>query len=161
MSRIQRHSSFENVQASARTFFVTSQAFERRNLFQSERMAPLLIDVLKSNWQQNRFQLHDNVVTPNHFHALLTLADGISIEKAVQYIKGGFSFRAKKEGIYTREVWQVGFTETQVYDIQQYEVRRNYIYLNPVRRGLVLNAEEFPFSSVREKLAPRPQHLRG
>src|SRR6185436_19853391 len=135
MSRIQRHSSFENVRVPNRTFFVTSQAFEGRNLLQSERMAALLIEVLKNNWQQNRFLLHEYVVMPNHFHSLLTVGEGISIEKAMQYIKRGFSFRAKKEGVYTREVWQVGFTETQIYDVEQFEIRRNYIYMNPVRRG--------------------------
>ena len=33
---------------------------------------------------------------PNHFHALLTPLSPVTLEKAVQFIKGGFSFRAKK-----------------------------------------------------------------
>jgi len=33
---------------------------------------------------------------PDHFHLLITPAHEVSLEKAVQLIKGGFSFRAKK-----------------------------------------------------------------
>jgi hypothetical protein len=33
---------------------------------------------------------------PNHFHLLLTPAAEIPLEKALQFIKGGFSYRAKR-----------------------------------------------------------------
>jgi putative transposase len=36
---------------------------------------------------------------PNHFHLLLTPATKIPLEKALQFIKGGFSYRAKREFI--------------------------------------------------------------
>ena len=38
----------------------------------------------------------------------------MSIEKAVQMIKGNFSYRAKKELGYPWEVWQKGFSEVQI-----------------------------------------------
>ena len=58
---------------------------------------PLLVDVLAENGQKMRFLLHDFVIMPNHFHLLLTPAADISLEKALQLIKGGFSYRAKRE----------------------------------------------------------------
>jgi len=33
----------------------------------------------------------------NHLHLLLTIDESLSIEKAVQFVKGGFSYRIKKE----------------------------------------------------------------
>jgi putative transposase len=33
---------------------------------------------------------------PNHFHVLLTVGSEMSVEQAVQFIKGGFSFRQAK-----------------------------------------------------------------
>src|SRR2546423_8250961 len=95
---------------SVRTFFVTSVTHQRRALLQSERMAGLLIDVLYRNREKGRFLLHEFVVMPNHFHLLITPAPDIPLEKAVQFIKGGFSFRVKKELKSNFEIWQTGFT---------------------------------------------------
>jgi putative transposase len=34
---------------------------------------------------------------PNHLHLLMTLPGDMTIEKAMQLIKGGFSYRLKRE----------------------------------------------------------------
>jgi putative transposase len=80
-----------------RTFFVTSIAHGRDSLFKKEEMARLLLDVLTDNRRKGRFLLHEFVVMPDHFHLIVTPAGDVPLEKAVQFIKGGFSFRAKKE----------------------------------------------------------------
>ena len=54
-------------------------------------MAQLLVDVLAENRRKRRFLLHEFVIMPNHFHLLLTPAEEIPLEKAMQYIKGAFS----------------------------------------------------------------------
>ncbi len=64
--------------------------------------------------RERKFTVHDFVVMPDHIHVLLSLGTDLSVEKAVQMIKGNFSFRAKKELEYPREVWQKGFSEVQV-----------------------------------------------
>jgi putative transposase len=45
---------------------------------------------------------------PNHVHLLVSLDEGISLERVVQFIKGGFSYRAGKEPGFTGEIWQRG-----------------------------------------------------
>jgi putative transposase len=82
---------------STRTFFVSSTTAGRRALLQFDRMAQLLVDVLAENRRKRRFLLHEFVIMPNHFHLLLTPAVEIPLEKAPQFIKGGFSYRAKRE----------------------------------------------------------------
>ncbi len=62
-------------------------------------MAQLLVDVLVENRQKRRFLLHDFFIKPNHFPLLLTPAADIPLEKALQFIKGGFSYRAKRNFI--------------------------------------------------------------
>ena len=75
---------------SVRTFFVTTNTWGRRSLFQPERMASLLIDVLADNRKRGRFWLHEFVIMPDHIHVLLTPAFEIPLERAVQFIKGGY-----------------------------------------------------------------------
>jgi len=79
------------------TYFISAQTYLKKNILQSDRMARLLIDVLYNYRKQNKYFLHEFVVMPNHFHLLITPASETTLERALQLIKGGFSFRANKE----------------------------------------------------------------
>jgi putative transposase len=131
-----------------RTFFVTSVTVDRKNLLQSRRMALLLLDVLDENRRKGRFSLHEFVIMPDHFHLLITPGENVSLEKAVQYIKGGFSFRAGKELGKRFEIWQKSFTNHRVNSREDYEMHRAYIRENPVLRKLCASPELFPYSSA-------------
>ena len=104
-----------------------------------------MIEVLRSYVAAGKFRLHDFVVMPDHMHLLMTVGAGMTIEKAMQFIKGGFSYRLKKECGYRREVWQRGFSEARVDDRQSFLQHREYIAANPVKAGLVDSAEAFPY----------------
>ena len=67
-------------------------------------MAGLLVEVLLHYRAERKYLLHEFVVMPDHFHLLLTPV--VTLERAVQFIKGGFSYRAKKEGIFAGEIWE-------------------------------------------------------
>lgn len=122
---------------------------------QADRLATLLIDVLRTNVRSVRFTLHDFVVMPDHVHLLLTLENMMSIEKAMQLVKGGFSYRAKKEVGYAGEIWQKGFSEVRITDRQSFLKHREYIEQNPVKAGLVDSPEKFPYSSAHLKKQKR------
>ncbi len=116
-----------------------------RRLLQSERNAVLLIDVLRSYVAADKFQIHDFVIMPDHLHLLMTLPSEVSVEKAMQLIKGGFSYRLKREFGYQGEFWQRGFSEVRINDGQSFLQHRAYIFQNPVKAGLVERAEEWPY----------------
>ena len=127
-----------------RTFFITSVTAQRRRLFQVTTNCELLIDVLRENTLKSRFDLHAFVVMPDHFHLLLTPAPDVSLEKAVQYVKGGFSFRLKSKG----DVWEKSFMEHRIKDRVDYRNHREYIEQNPVRKRMSESAHEHPYSSA-------------
>lgn len=95
-----------------------------------------------------KFKVHDFVVMPNHVHVLLSLGPELSIEKAVQMMKGNFSYRAKKELGYQGEIWQKGFSEVQVLTEDSFLRHQEYIDENPVKKGLARSAEEYPYCST-------------
>jgi len=70
-------------------FFVTSSTWGKRALLQSERSASLMIDVLYSYRQQQKYLLHEFVIMPDHFHCLITVDAQMTVEKAVQFNKRG------------------------------------------------------------------------
>src|SRR5262245_1812168 len=141
-----------------RTFFITSVTAQRRDLFRRATAANLFIETLLSYRNQRKYLLHEFVVMPDHFHALITPADEISLERAVQFIKGGFSFRLKSRS----PVWQASFTNHRIRDDDDFEQHQEYIWMNPVRAELVRVPEEYLYSSANWKfvLDPKPPGLK-
>ncbi|HEY1804662.1 MAG TPA: transposase [Terracidiphilus sp.] len=140
-----------------RTYLVTSVTAQRRRIFQVSANAELLQRTFFDYRTQGRFHLHAFVIMPDHFHAIITPASDISLEKAMQYVKGGFSFRLKSK----LDVWERSFNESQILSAEKFRSAARYIELNPVRRGIVANPQQYEYSSAaREGMDPIPQHLR-
>lgn len=142
---------------SERVFFTTTVTAQRLPVFRRETNANLFLETLVHYRDEGKFLLHEFVVMPDHVHLLITPTDEISLERAMQFVKGGFSFRLKKGSI-----WQAGFTNHRVEDLEDYARHREYIWLNPVRARLVQRAEQYPYSSAagRLRLDPVPQGLK-
>jgi len=139
-----------------RTYFVTAVTAGPRRIFQVTANADLLQKTIFDYRAQNRFLLHAYVIMPDHFHAILTPAPDVSLEKAMQFIKGGFSFRLKSK----LDVWERGFNESQILSAEKFRSVAHYIEENPVRRGLAPTPKEYPYSSVLWPLAdPMPGHM--
>ena len=144
-----------------RTFFVTSLTNRRQPFFKSANAAELLIDTFYVYRAEGRFELHEFVIMPDHFHLIITPEECIPLEKAVQFIKGGYATRARRE-LGLSGVWQPKPTNHRIRDPEDYEKHRDYIFDNPVRAGLSPYPEDFPFSSAnrRENLDQRPPALK-
>ena len=140
-----------------RTYLVTAVTAQRRRLFQVTANAELFEQTLLDYRNQERYLLHAFVIMPDHFHALITPSPEVSLEKAVQFIKGGFSFRLKSR----TDVWMRSFNESQVMAREKFEGAVRYIEENPVRARLVAVARDYRFSSAgRDDMDPMPAHFR-
>ena len=142
------------------TYFTTASSFQKKFLFQAPPIAELFISVLLNYREQGKYLLHEFVVMPNHFHLLVSPLE--TLEKAMQLIKGGFSFRVKRELGYGGEVWQTSFYDRRVRDADEYIRIRNYMCENPVRAGLVKFPREYSYGSASRRwiLDEVPQRLK-
>ena len=151
----------EHATNTGHTYMVTSTTWNRCGHFRNEPWARLLIDTLY-HYRSSAYLLHEFVLMPDHIHVLLT--PKTSLERTIQFIKGGFSFRAKKELGSNWEVWQKGFSDHRIRDARDYAEHVQYIRQNPVSARLCLSAEEFPYSSAHlgdelvsaPRLGPKP-----
>jgi putative transposase len=143
---------------SDRVFFITTVTANRQPIFRREMTARLLIETLAHYRDERKFLLHEFVIMPDHVHALLTPAPEISLERAMQFIKGGFSYRLKSR----TPVWQASFTNHRVRDFADYDHHRDYSRMNPVRARLAERAEDYPCSSAATvmRLNPVPPGLK-
>jgi putative transposase len=157
-----RNSNPVQIVSGVRTFHVTSSTADKRLLLQSDRAAQLFLRVLEEYRAQGKFLLHEFVVMPDHFHVLITVGADTSVERAVQFIKGGFAFRAGKELGFKAPIWQRGFSEVRVLNAQAASGICEYIRDNPVVAKMVPKASDYPYSSAYPGCAldPLPQGLK-
>jgi putative transposase len=141
-----------------RTYPVTAATAQRRSLFQVTATAELFERTILDYHGQGKFLLHAFVIMPDHFHALITPAPEVSLEKAMQFIKGGFSFRLKSK----LDVWTRGFSESQIMSEERFANAVRYIEQNPVRLGLFRSRRLIHSGSAgRGMMDPMPAHLHG
>jgi putative transposase len=127
-----------------RTYFLTLVTAQRRRIFQVTSTAELMMNHLQNQRTKNRMDIYAFVIMPDHIHLLLTPSHDVSLEKAAQYIKGGFSFLLKSK----IDVWERGYNEVQVTIADQFDSIRNYIKTNPVRAHLTSEAGAYLYSSA-------------
>ena len=128
----------------AGTYFVTSATYNRKSLFQVTANAELFLDTLQQYRRAGHYKLHAFVVMPDHIHLLITPGENSSLERAIGFIKGGFSHRLTSKF----PVWQRGFTQHLVRDPDDFKTKKNYIHQNPVRARIVESAEMYLYSSA-------------
>jgi REP element-mobilizing transposase RayT len=102
-----------------------------------------------------QFLLHGFAVMPEHLHVLLTPADGQTVERCVQCIKGGCSFSVRLQ--FAGQVWQAGFHEHRIRDWEDFRNQIEYVTQNPQRRRLT----DYPFvhTNYLDRLDPCPRHV--
>jgi len=108
------------------------------------------------HYRGKSYLLHAYVIMPDHFHILISPQE--SLERAVQNIKGGFSFRAKKAFEWKHDIWQPGFSDHRIRDGEDLERHLAYIESNPVKAKLCNKSGQYSYVSTR--LDPIPQGLK-
>jgi putative transposase len=131
-----------------RTYFVTTKAWESRNLFQAGDVANIIVRRLLQCREEGHYLLHGFVVMPNHVHLLLTPGPRVTLEKAMQLIKGGSSHEVHRLHTGKFPLWQSGFHDWTIRNEGDFRSKQDYIRLNPVEAGLTERPGDWPFGSA-------------
>jgi putative transposase len=144
------------------TYFVTSSTYGRRAVFQVIRHCEMFVEHLQRYRSEGIFLLHGFVLMRDHFHLVLTPSTETSLERAVQFIKGGTSHAIGVLASRNAPIWQRGFSDHRIRDLNDFGIHINYINMNPVRRGLVDSPERFRWCSASGlyKMDAVPQRLK-
>jgi putative transposase len=144
------------------TYFVTTKGWQSVSVFQVKEIADVVVRKLMEYRDRGNYLLHNFVLMPNHLHLIITPSISVSLEKAIQLIKGGSSHEIHKIRVSQIQIWQSGFHESRVRDWADYQKKRDYVAFNPVAAKLVERPELWPYGSATGecKLDPIPQGLK-
>jgi putative transposase len=115
-------------------------------------IAEFVIGALLDGQQKfQRYQLHAFVVMPNHVHLLVT--PKVMASQWLAPLKGFTAHRANQLlGSHGQAFWQDESYDHLVRSPAEFGRIRAYIEKNPVTAGLVVDTQEFPWSSATSRL---------
>ncbi len=66
-------------------------------------------------------------------------------------VKGGSSYRIKKELLYSSPIWVAGYHDRWIRSVDEYRIRKQYIEQNPVKARLSESPGGYQWSSASGK----------
>lgn len=129
-----------------RIYFVTIVAQDRQAKFLDERVAIATVDSLKKLRTEFCFNLYIYCLMPEHFHGLIGPGES---GRTFGGLCGAFKSLSTREywNWYDGKLWQRQFFDHIIRNQQDFEETLEYIRMNPVRRGLVKDPKEWPYTA--------------
>ena len=124
----------------------------------------LLLEILEGVRRRYRFVVVGYVVMPEHIHLLLSEPERGNPSKVMQAIKQGFARRLLRKlrtacdlrqgslwdtALDDGHIWQARFYDFVVFTEKKRVEKLRYMHRNPVKRGLALEPQQWPWSSYR------------
>ena len=148
--------------------YLTFSCFKQQPFFQSRRACQWFLDALNAARLRRPFDLWAYVIMPEHVHVVLWPHEGTLIREILKSIKLSVARKAviwvrreapgflprmedrQPNGRSSYRFWQRGggYDRNLRSDTDVHE-KIEYVHENPVRRGLVERAQDWPWSSCR------------
>ena len=144
--------------------FITTSCYQRRPLLGSPQSRDLFLQVLERVRKRYHFVVVGYVVMPEHVHLLFSEPERANPSVVMQALKQGFARRILgrlRSGIDGRQgslwseippaehIWQHRFYDFVIFTEKKRIEKLRYMHRNPVNRGLVLEPQQWPWSSFR------------
>ena len=134
-------------------YLLTASCFEHTPVIgrTAERLGEFENSLLETLSEHTK-HIHAWVILPNHYHALVSTSDPLTILLMLGKLHGRTSFQWNgEENERGRQIW-ASAAETAMKSERHFWATINYIHHNPVKHGLVKSWQEWPFSSATQFL---------
>ncbi len=131
--------------------FITTVTEVRGEVFTGEKTCREILELFE--WYRNKFAVDcfGYVLMPDHLHALLYQEKAeILIPPLMQSFKKLTSRRCRPARYPGFTLWHNRYDDVPVPGLDAVKTKLDYIHANPIRRGLVERAEDYPWSSARD-----------
>jgi len=126
-------------------FFATFCTYRRKPLLATNAVNNALIEFAKRAYTDHNIAVGRYVIMPDHIHLFVSGPDYFVLGRWVVMLKQCVE---KQLEPYTsgKLLWQRGFFDHVIRNEESYAQKWNYVRDNPVRAGLVTNADDWPYT---------------
>ena len=130
-------------------YFVTAGTYQKAKFFDSPEKCDFLVSTLFDEAKRFDWKLEAWAVMSNHYHFVGTAPDDAStLRKLVTALHSKSAIWLNRvDGASGRKVW-FQYRDTCLTYQKSYLARLNYVHNNPVKHGLVGNAENYKWCSM-------------
>jgi REP element-mobilizing transposase RayT len=125
-------------------FFVTFCTYGRRKLLASDAVHAAFVAFATQAHARHNIAVGRYVIMPDHVHFFVCGPDDFELGRWIGMLKQHLAKQIEHSGG-TSVVWQRGFFDHLLRSDESYAQKWNYVRENPVRAGLVKNADDWPY----------------
>jgi putative transposase len=126
-------------------YFITACTDARRPLFSRGQVVIVLLNILREQCSTCLFDVYAYCFMPDHLHLELVGLSGTSNAiKLLHDFKGVATSQARALGV--RNLWEKSFYDHVLRADDDHNAVAWYIFNNPVRKGLVKDPRDWPYS---------------
>ncbi|SHI62227.1 REP element-mobilizing transposase RayT [Geosporobacter subterraneus DSM 17957] len=130
-------------------YFITTVTENRVPIFKDYLACELLISLLTYHKFSCNYNLKAFVIMPDHVHLIIQPMGKDNISDIMKRIKGNFSRYYNRIHKRSGTVFQKGFYDTAIRDEKHCCETIDYIHYNPVKKGIVIEAKDYLYSSYK------------
>ena len=125
-------------------YSITTVVHGRRPLLADAANAVMVRDEMLAICQEGRIDSLAWVIMPDHLHWLFQLNEG-SLGQCLQRFKSRTARSVNLANGLQGPLWQSGYYEHRLRDMEDLAKQARYLVDNPVRKGLVDRIDDYPF----------------
>ena len=126
-------------------YFLTTVTSNRKPILSNSEMGQLIFQAFEWLEAQNRINWICIMIMPDHVHVVLQLGHNQTLPKVMHSLKSFTAKQINKQRSETGSVWQDGYYEHGIRGDESLNEIIRYCYENPVRKGLVERAIDYPY----------------
>ncbi len=125
-------------------YFVTICTYDKKAVFTDKSVVVTLLDVLSTQSKAYGFKIWAYCFMPDHLHLLIEGEESDSdMKKFISSYKQQTGYYYKKEN--GSRLWQINYYEHVLRSVEDTKTVADYIFANPVRKGIVEDFIQYEF----------------
>jgi putative transposase len=128
-------------------YFLTTNTEDNLPIFGDHKNCKILLVTLEYFKLVLNYRLYGFCIMPTHLHLVIHPFGTYNFSYIMKMIKGSFTRKLNKANDKTGKIWQKGFYDEHIRGELHLLKVLEYIHNNPLKAGLVMEPEEYPYSS--------------
>ena len=126
-------------------YFVTACSYRRRDLLATDAVNQAFLRFGKRAYSDRNIAVGRYVIMPDHIHLFVCGPDNFELGRWIGLLKQCLA-KSVARAPSADSVWERGCFDHVLRSDESYAQKWNYVRENPVRAGLVTNADDWPYA---------------